>query len=307
MLTGVATMLNGPFYMAADPRDQTYLVVNTLAQSVAVFAGAALNNAPPLRVLTSASLNFPCGVALDPQRDLLYVSNPGAGSISVFAQASLANGNVAPVHVITGLSQPFGLALDPHFDRLFVAQAGNHSIAVFDGASATDGAVAPNRTFTSPGLQQPQHITFDAEAQRLFVASRITGFSIFEGASSLDGSVAPNLAVARPARGVAVDLLRSQVFITATDNQIYTFELPVEIRDESPGNVVDCGRSSTHVNEDTLVPCDSEAIRFQVTCPLLFTAIPIPVVPIPPPPRGVPEAPLPFPPPAPPPPPRRGH
>ncbi|MGZ7060679.1 MAG: hypothetical protein ACXVJU_15445, partial [Candidatus Angelobacter sp.] len=95
-ISGTATTLTTPVYLALDSAADRLFVANRTSASILIFdqASSKNGNVAPTRAIsgTTTGLFVPIQPVLDKTRDLLYVSDDV--DVLVFASASTANGNV---------------------------------------------------------------------------------------------------------------------------------------------------------------------------------------------------------------------
>ncbi|MBY0360235.1 MAG: hypothetical protein K2W82_19700 [Candidatus Obscuribacterales bacterium] len=191
------------------------------------------------------------------------------------------------------------------------SQARNFELVTVGDASNTTsgGAVqltvsgdAPTNDGSAPTYDQGQAANYRAQANSF---DSITGVSaLLEGQSQYQA-----LNVYRVASDCDRDPANSRFGVdwsVMAQNNVTNFSNPtVDVRAENtPGNRLDCA-SAAQTNNPNERACRHEAVRIQVTSPLLEVP-PLLVVTPPPPPVAAPPVP-PIPPPPPPPPPRRSH
>jgi DNA-binding beta-propeller fold protein YncE len=182
------------------------IVVNTLGESVTVFARTANGNVAPRRTISgpATGLAFPRSVALDPGADELFVVNSDVGSSSITVYPRTANGNVAPRRVLggltTGLTLPQRVALDAVNGEIFVLESAQ--ILVFPRTA--HGSVPPLRVIggAATGLVDATGILVDPARNEVVVtdydANSVTTFS-----RTANGNVAPLRTLRGPATGLS--------------------------------------------------------------------------------------------------------
>src|SRR5262249_23994531 len=125
--------------------------------SIAVFAGDAHGDVPPIRKIEGAKtgLNWPMAIDVDLQHDEIAVANNRDSSIRVFRRTDA--GNVAAVRVIkgglTGVKGPMGVAFDVKNNEIWVANYGDHTALVFDRTAS--GNVSPKRVLRNAPTGSP--------------------------------------------------------------------------------------------------------------------------------------------------------
>jgi DNA-binding beta-propeller fold protein YncE len=172
----VATRRRGPG--AGEGGSDTLVGGRFDPPSIAVFAGEAHGDVPPIRKIEGVKpgLNWPMAIDVDLQHDEIVVANNGDSSIRVFRRADA--GDVAPVRVIkgalTGINGPMGVAFDVKNNEIWVANYGDHTALVFDRTAS--GNVSPKRTLRnapagSPtvGFGNPGAVAYDSKRDEILV------------------------------------------------------------------------------------------------------------------------------------------
>jgi|SRR5690349_18290210 len=225
-ITGTATTLSQPVYLAVDSTTDTLYVASRNDASVVVFdqASAKTGNASPSRKIAgvATTLFVPTQVFLDKARDLLYVADEL--DILVFSPASTANGNLPPQRDIVPGGTIGAIYLDSTNDRLFVADPAGNAIDIYDSASTLNGSVTATRQISgaSTGLDGPAGLEIDGGG-RLIVgnASPTNGAPsiTFYNAASASGDIAPAATVTGSSTGLvepnqlAIDIANDTLYV----------------------------------------------------------------------------------------------
>jgi hypothetical protein len=193
-ISGAATTLTFPVYLALDSAADRLFIANKGAASILVYdqASTITGNTAPNRTISGAATNLagPIDVFLDKSRDLLYVADDL--DILVFSAASSANGNVAVARDIQPGFIVGAIFVDTANDRLFAADPTGNTINVYDAASTLNGVVTPTRQISgaATGLGHPSGLQTDG-AGRLIVSNSSPASITVYNAATANGNVAP--------------------------------------------------------------------------------------------------------------------
>lgn len=154
-ISGSATQLTSPQYLAVDVSNNSLYVANQGASSVLIFDAASIKNgnvAPSRFIMGSnTGLISPVDVQLDSSRNLLYVAD--GAQVLVFGSASTVTCNVAPVRTLSVGFSIAAMLVDSSGDRLFLANGTSNAIDVYDSASTLNNTVSPNRMVSGSQTQ----------------------------------------------------------------------------------------------------------------------------------------------------------
>lgn len=203
IITGTATTLSQPQFMAIDTTNDRLYVANPNNASVVIFDGVSQltgnNNIAPTRAIVgpNTQMTSPSSVALDEQRDLLYVAD--ATDIFVFSPASTANGNQAFSRDISVNTTGFifnaqQVFIDSANDRLFATDANNNAVVVYDGASTLPTAtIAPTRIIVGnlTKLANPSGIALDAAGNLIITNAGNGSITVYSSAATASGNLQP--------------------------------------------------------------------------------------------------------------------
>jgi hypothetical protein len=198
-ISGPATTLSEPIYLALDSSANRLFVVSRANASIMVFdqISTRTGNAAPDRVITGIATNLfvPIQPFLDKSRDLLYVADDV--DVLVFATASTANGNVAVSRDIQVGFTVGAVFVDSAADRLFLADTTGNTINVYDSASTLNGIVTPTRQITgaSTGLAGPVGLQIDTSGRLVVSNSLAPSITVYGAAASASGNVTPAAAI----------------------------------------------------------------------------------------------------------------
>jgi hypothetical protein len=144
-ITGSATQLAAPFFVAVDTSGNVYATSNG---SILEFGAGASGNAAPIRTITG--LGAPAGLAVDPSGNIVYAVNSNAGTDSVVVFTPAQSGNATPVRTISAaatsvdIEQIGGLALDTsgniYIDTQKYRGTGQHEILFEFNAGTVNGS-----------------------------------------------------------------------------------------------------------------------------------------------------------------------
>ncbi|MGZ4876665.1 MAG: hypothetical protein ACXVIO_00600 [Candidatus Angelobacter sp.] len=194
-ISGTATTLTTPVYLALDSAADRLFVANRTSASILIFdqASSKNGNVAPTRAIsgTTTGLFVPIQPVLDKTRDLLYVSDDV--DVLVFASASTANGNVPFARDIQPGFSVGAIFVDAANDRLFVTNPTGNAVDVFDHASTLNGAVTPTRQITgaATGLGQPVGLQIDGSGRLVVANSSPASITVYNAAATANGNQAP--------------------------------------------------------------------------------------------------------------------
>lgn len=238
-VSGVATGLSLPVYLALDSTADRLFVASRSNASIVIFdqASTKTGNVAPNRVISGAATNLgtPTDVSLDKSRDLIYVADDL--DVFVFNAASTANGNVAVSRDIQVGFVVSAVLIDSAADRLFVADPTGNTIDVFDSASTLTGAVTPSRQISgaATGLGHPAGLRIDTLGRLIVSNSSPASITVYNAASA-SGNVAPSATISGTNTGLV------------TPNQIDfdpTGSGTLYVADPGAGNIAIFGSFST--------------------------------------------------------------
>ncbi len=166
---------------------------------------------------TQASLYSPeGGVTFDSNHNRLFVDDNGHNRILVYDFSSGITNNMSGSYVLgqptftasssaitqRGMNSPRGVAYDNVHNRLFVADRTNNRVLVFTGSNLVNGMSGANvlgqasfttniGAVTQAGGSQPNCVTYDATANRLYVCMNgMNSLRVFDVASITNGMAA---------------------------------------------------------------------------------------------------------------------
>jgi hypothetical protein len=192
-ISGPATALSTPIYLALDSSADRLFVVSRGSASILVFdqISTKTGTAAPDRVITGVATNLflPIQPFLDKGRDLLYVADDI--DVLVFAAASTANGNVAVSRDVQVGFSVGAVFVDTVADRLFLADPTGNTINVYDNATTLNGIVTPTRQINgaATGLGGPAGLQIDSSGRLLVSNSSPPSITVYSAAAS--GNVTP--------------------------------------------------------------------------------------------------------------------
>lgn len=198
-VSGTATTLNTPIYLAVDAAADRLFVVSRTSASILVFdqASTKTGNVAPSRTLTGTvtGLFVPVQPFLDKSRDLLYVTDDL--DVLVFTSASTADGHVAFSRDIQPGFSVGAIFVDSANNRLFVTDPGGNAIDVFDNATALNGAVTANRQISgaATGLGNPVGLEIDGSGRLIVSNSSPASITVYANAATANGNVAPEATI----------------------------------------------------------------------------------------------------------------
>lgn len=138
-------------------RHHPWLYVDSAQNNVVLIYDLARFGIPQIGQITQG-LGNPTGMAIDAAGNL-YVANYYGGDVTIYPPGSTA----PSVTLSQGLTTPNGLAVDTNGD-LYVGNKGNPpSILVYP-----PGQTSPSQTITSPLIQNPGQLFFDASRNLYF-------------------------------------------------------------------------------------------------------------------------------------------
>jgi 6-phosphogluconolactonase (cycloisomerase 2 family) len=195
-ISGVATQLATPIYLALDNGADRLFAVDRASASILVFdqISTKTGNIAPNRVISGIATNLfvPVQPFLDGSRNLLYVSDDV--DVLVFNNASTANGNVASARDIQPGFSVGAIFMDSTNDRLFVTDPGGNAVNVYDNASTLDGPVAtPTRQIkgAATGLANPVGLQIDGFGRLVVSNSSPASITVYPAAATANGNISP--------------------------------------------------------------------------------------------------------------------
>jgi 6-phosphogluconolactonase (cycloisomerase 2 family) len=195
-ISGVATQLATPIYLALDNGADRLFAVDRASASILVFdqISTKTGNIAPNRVISGIATNLfvPVQPFLDGSRNLLYVSDDV--DVLVFNNASTANGNVASARDIQPGFSVGAIFVDSTNDRLFVTDPGGNAVNVYDNASTLDGPVAtPTRQIkgAATGLANPVGLQIDGFGRLVVSNSSPASITVYPAAATANGNISP--------------------------------------------------------------------------------------------------------------------
>ena len=195
-ISGAATQLATPIYLALDGGSDRLFVVDRSSASILVFdqISTKTGNIAPNRVISGISTNLfvPVQPFLDGSRNLLYVSDDV--DVLVFNNASTANGNVASARDIQPGFSVGAIFVDSTNDRLFVTDPNGNAVNVYDNASTLNGTVAtPSRQIkgAATGLGTPIGLQIDGSGRLVVSNSSPPSITVYAAAATANGNISP--------------------------------------------------------------------------------------------------------------------
>lgn len=195
-ISGAATQLATPVYLALDTTADRLFVADRSSASILVFDQISTKpgNVAPDRVISGVATNLfvPVQPFLDGSRNLLYVSDDI--DVLVFNNASIANGNVASARDIQPGFSVGAIFVDSTNDRLFVADSNGDAINIYDNASTLDGSVTtPSRQIkgAATGLANPAGLQIDGSGRLVVSNASPPSITVYAAAASANGNISP--------------------------------------------------------------------------------------------------------------------
>ncbi|HEU4416572.1 MAG TPA: hypothetical protein VFT65_17415 [Candidatus Angelobacter sp.] len=195
-ISGAATTLNAPAYIALDAVADRLFIANNGGLSILIYDNISTKsgNQAPSRTIAGANTTLvaPTDLSLDAGRDLLYVADDT--QVEVFTSASTTSGNIAPARSLSVSFTIGAILVDGANDRLFLSDPAGNSITVYDGASTlAAGPITANRTLSGAAthLATPAGLQIDGTG-RLVVSNAAPGsITIYANAAGVTGNTAP--------------------------------------------------------------------------------------------------------------------
>jgi alkylated DNA nucleotide flippase Atl1 len=214
IISGTATTLNAPQYLAFDPLHDRLFVANVSAGTILIFdsASTAGGNVPPTRTIggTVSGLVSPSDVAYDATHDALYVLDATDVLVYNTISSSTKTGDIAPDRTInTSFLTLTAICLDVINDRLYVADSGSNAIGIYDNVSSLTGVVPASRTVggTLTKLSAPFGVALDPSKNLVVSNSGGNGsITVYSAASVATGTSLLNVAPVATITGAATTL-----------------------------------------------------------------------------------------------------
>jgi hypothetical protein len=226
VISGTATTLNAPQYLAFDSAHDRLFVANVSAGTVLIFDSASklTGNAPPTRTIggTVSGLVSPSDVAYDATHDALYVLD--VTEILVYNGISnpAVTGDRLPDKDIQVSFNLTAFFLDVASDRLYGADAADNAIQIWDNVSALPSGVAPvSRTLGGAATKLASPFGVALDPSNNLVVSNAGGagsITVYSAASVATGTSPLNVAPVADITGASTTL--------ATPAQIILNPLP---------------------------------------------------------------------------------
>jgi len=249
-ISGSATQLSTPQYLAVDTANDRLFVANQGTSAILIFEHASTKsgNVVPDRIISGAStlLVSPADVQLDATRDLLYVAD--GAQVLVFVTASKVSGNVAPARNISTGFTIAALLIDSGGDRLFLANSSSNAVNIYDGASTLNNVVSANRILSGSQTQlsAPSGLQIDGSGRLVVSDFGSASITIYAGAATVNGNTAPaatinggNTHLSNPSQ-IAVVSSSGELFIAdgTAGSVVFFNNLATATGNASPTNVI---------------------------------------------------------------------
>ena len=217
-VSGTATTLDGPQYLAFDPVHDRLFVANvgtaTNLGTVLIFDSASTltGNAAPTRTIggTVSGLVSPSDVAYDATHDALYVLDATDVLVYNTISSSTKTGDIAPDRTInTSFLTLTAICLDVINDRLYVADSGSNAIGIYDNVSSLTGVVPASRTVGGALTKLASPFGVALDPSKNLVVSNAGGagsITVYTAASVATGTSLLNVAPVATITGAATTL-----------------------------------------------------------------------------------------------------